>query len=580
VTTAISALPFREIWVADFEFNAEPGQRPVPVCLVARELKSNASLAIWQGELRLLRAPPYRIDHDALFVAFYASAEIGCHLALGWPAPARTLDLFTEFRVLTNGLPTMAGNSLVGALIHHGLDAISVAEKDEMRRLVLRGGPWTDAERAAIIEYCASDVDGLARLLPVMLPTILNRPHGLGQSLLRGRAMAALAAIEHNGVPIDVPTFERLGAGWEHIRDRLIADIDRDFGVFDGRTFKADRFAAYLARQGLPWPRLASGVLDLSDDAFREMARAHPVISPLRELRTSLSALRLSDLTVGADGRNRTILSAFRARTIRNAPSNTKFVFGPSTWLRSLIKPPLGTGVAYIDYSSQEFGIAAALSGDRRMIEAYQSGDVYLAFAKQAALAPETATKASHPTVRDLCKTVVLGIGYGMEAESLSSRIGKSPAHARELISLHRQTYPTFWRWSQGAADVALLNGSISTVFGWVLHIGGDVNERSIRNFPCQANAAEMLRLASCLGIERGIEICAPVHDAVLIVAPLDRLEADIEIMRMAMAEASRVVLDGFECRTDVTVVRYPDRYSDPRGVVMWRKVANLLSLG
>jgi hypothetical protein len=47
----------------------------------------------------------------------------------------------------------------------------------------------------------------------------------------------------------------------------------------------------------------------------------------------------------------------------------------------------------------------------------------------------------------------------------------------------------------------------------------------------------------------------------------------------MAMAEASRVVLDGFECRTDVTVVRYPDRYSDPRGVVMWRKVTNLLSL-
>jgi DNA polymerase I len=89
-----------------------------------------------------------------------------------------------------------------------------------------------------------------------------------------------------------------------------------------------------------------------------------------------------------------------------------------------------------------------------------------------------------------------------------------------------------------------------------------------------------MLRLACCLGIERGIEICAPVHDAGLIMAPLDRLEADIETMRMAMAEASRVVLDGFECRTDVTVVRYPDRYSDPRGVVMWRKVTNLLSLG
>jgi hypothetical protein len=122
-----------------------------------------------------------------------------------------------------------------------------------------------------------------------------------------------------------------------------------------------------------------------------------------------------------------------------------------------------------------------------------------------------------------------------------------------------------------------MLTSKITTVFGWPLHVGPDANERSIRNFPCQANAAEMLRLACCLGIERGVEICAPVHDAVLIAAPLDRLEGDIFAMRAAMAEASRVVLGGFECRTDVVAVGYPDRYSDPRGTVMWSKVMSLL---
>ena len=60
-----------------------------------------------------------------------------------------------------------------------------------------------------------------------------------------------------------------------------------------------------------------------------------------------------------------------------------------------------------------------------------------------------------------------------------------------------------------------------------------------------------MLRLACCLGTERGIEICAPVHDAVLICAPLDRLEADVARMQEAMCEASRIVLDGFELGTD-----------------------------
>jgi DNA polymerase I len=93
-----------------------------------------------------------------------------------------------------------------------------------------------------------------------------------------------------------------------------------------------------------------------------------------------------------------------------------------------------------------------------------------------------------------------------------------------------------------------------------------------------QANGAEMLRLACCLATEQGIEVCAPVHDAVLICAPLDRLDEDVARMRACMAEASRIVLNGFELRTDATLVRYPDRYSDPRGAVMWDRVTKLIA--
>ena len=92
-----------------------------------------------------------------------------------------------------------------------------------------------------------------------------------------------------------------------------------------------------------------------------------------------------------------------------------------------------------------------------------------------------------------------------------------------------------------------------------------------------QANGAEMLRLACCLATERGIEVCAPVHDAVLICAPLERLEADVARMRAAMAEASRVVLAGFELRTDATMIRYPDRYQDRAARVMWDRVSRLV---
>jgi DNA polymerase family A len=569
--SVLDLVPFQEIWAIDFEFGSHPGENPEPVCLVAWELRSGRRLRLWRDEFSA--APPYATGPDVLFVAYYASAEIGCHLALGWPVPQRALDLFTEFRNHTNGIPPASGAGLLGALAYYGLDSIGTGEKDEMRDLILRGGPWTDAEQGAILVYCESDVEALAQLLPAMLPTI-----DLPRALLRGRYMAAAARMETNGVPIDTDTLELLRRHWSDIQDQLIAEVDRDYRVYEGRTFKVDRFAEWLTRNNIPWPRLESGRLDLSDDTFREMARAYPTVAPLRELRSALSQMRLSDLQVGKDGRNRTLLSPFRARTGRNQPSNTKFIFGPSVWLRGLIQPPPGYGIGYIDWAQQEFGIAAALSGDPLMMDAYRSGDPYLAFAKQAGAAPPDATKATHKAIRDQFKSTVLAVQYGMGADALAQRIGQPPIRARELLRLHRETYRVFWRWSEAAVDYAMLNGSLHTLFGWRVQVPPISNRRALSNFPMQANGAEMLRLACCLATERGIEVCAPVHDAVLICAPLERLDADVARMRDAMREASCIVLGGFELGTDAHIVRYPDRYMDERGEVMWARVINLIN--
>src|SRR5262249_40871697 len=141
-----------------------------------------------------------------------------------------------------------------------------------------------------------------------------------------------------------------------------------------------------------------------------------------------------------------------------------------------------------------------------------------------------------------------------------------------------RETYARFWRWSDAAVDHAALTGSLSTVFGWPIHVGDGFNHRSVRNFPCQGNGAEMLRLAACFAVEEGIEVCALIHDAVLICSPLDRFDPDVQKMRDCMTIASRAVLDGFELRTDAHVVRYPDHYSDGRGERMFRNVMRLIA--
>jgi DNA polymerase I len=567
---------FPVVWLVDFEFSAPSGERPTPLCLVAREFFTGRLIRVWlDGDQSLhgCNGLPFDVGPDVLYVAFYASAELGCHLAMGWPIPERVLDLHCEFRNLTNGIPTLCGSGLLGALAHFGLPAIEAAEKDELRELAMRAGPFSDDERLSLLNYCQTDVDALKKLLPSMLPTI-----DLPLALLRGRYMAAATRIEWNGVPIDGGSLSRLRNGWCEIKGRLVSVVDSAYGLYEGTTFKRVRWESYLAANDIPWPRLPSGSLALDDETFRQMARQYPEqVGPIRELRHSLGQLRLNELTVGSDGRNRCLLSAFRSRTGRNQPSNSKFIFGPSAWLRSLIKPGPGRAVAYVDWSQQEFGIAAALSNDAAMMEAYASGDPYLTFAKQAGAVPRDATKKSHPQERSQFKVCALAVQYGMGEQSLAHSLGEPPIVARELLKLHRRTYPAFWRWSEAAVNHAMLLGWLQTVFGWRVHVGPKPNPRSLANFPCQANGAEMLRLACCLATERGIRVCAPVHDAVLIEAATGDIDEAVKETQRAMREASEVILSGFSLRTDADIVRWPDRYCDERGTKMWQTVNSIL---
>jgi DNA polymerase I len=181
--------------------------------------------------------------------------------------------------------------------------------------------------------------------------------------------------------------------------------------------------------------------------------------------------------------------------------------------------------------------------------------------------------------VRDRCKAVVLGTLYGMGPETLARRIGRPLIEARDLLRLHQMTYRRFWDWSDGVVSSAVLTGGISTVFGWRLNVGADFNPRSLMNFPMQANGAEMLRLACCLATEAGVQVCAPVHDAVLIEAKTERIEADVARLQAIMAEASSIVLGGvLSLASDAKIVRWPDRYSDGRGRVMWQTVTRLVA--
>jgi len=361
----------------------------------------------------------------------------------------------------------------------------------------------------------------LERLFHAMQPSL-----DLPRALLRGRYMVAVARIEAQGVPLDKALVDPLTANWRAILRR--AAIANDRGT-NSRT--------------------------------------------RRHLLDKLTPVTPDALTVGQDGRNRAPLRPFHTRTGRNQPQAGQWVVAAPRWLRHVVRPQPGHSLALVDWVQQEFGIAAALSADPAMLKAYDSGDPYLDFAVLAG-APEPVE------VRDRYKACALGVQNGMGRDALARQAGISKGAAAELLIQHHRTFPQLWTWSDQVEAEALLTGRLQTVFGWRVSVGPDANPRFLRNFPVQANGAEMLRLACCLVTEAGISVCATLHDALLIEAPLSMLDAAIAKTEQAMSEASEIVLHRFRLRTAVQTVPYPETLGDPKDRAIWAFIDEVLGEG
>ena len=582
-------LPFDEIWSVDTEYYPGPGfanggregDLPTPLCLVALEMRTGRIVRLWQDELGPFA--PYRLDGGALITGYMLTAEFGFHIARSWGQPARALDAYIEFRHYTNDGSVKSGDrekgfySLGGALRYFCEDVIDTAHKKEMRDRIIKGPPFSADERAAILAYCEEDVRALARLIKHIVPTIRSLPH----AMMRATVQWSMAQQERRGVPLDLPLLERARTRWHAMQTDLVLEMD-PFGIYeieDGRPhWRKDRWADYVRQNHMSWPTYVDGSLDERDQTFREMEGKYPQIGPLRELRYSISKLRLNDLSIGRDGRARTLLGAYGTKTARNAPSNSKYIFGPAKWLRFFITPAPARVLIHRDYCQQEPQIAAVLSGDAALLAACETGDVYLGIAKQLGLAPEDATDKTHPDIRALFKTVVLGIQYGLGAQSLATRVGISLYEAGELLARLRARFRIFEGYAGSVADHAGLQLEIGTPFGWFMQCPPGINPRTVRNFPIQSTGSEILHVTCILAERRGIEIVAPIHDAFMAEADSDRAEEVSAALDQCMRDASQVVLRGYEIRTDVQLICSGQRYFDKRGIEMWTTVMRLLN--
>jgi DNA polymerase-1 len=575
-------IPFRNVWCIDFEYRADAGERPHVWCLTAKELHTGRTGRWWRDELLCMSRPPFDIDRNSVVCSYAISAELSCFLQLGWPIPEYLLDLYAEFRWLTNGRQLIFGGSDKAKLEKHkysmlaaafilGVPAMNSTRKEEMRDLAITRWEFAPEEQREMLEYNGDDVEITEGILRQLAP-MLDWP----RALLRGRYGLAVATMEHIGVPIDMPR-------WNYVRDRLpviqrqlITHVDAAYGVFHDGHFNDRLFLDYTARRRINWPLTPTGKPMRDKDTLKDMARLHPELNDLKELMATLGKGRLMDLAIGKDGYNRAGLIPFRAVTGRNQPSSGKFIFGPATWLRGFIQAKPGDALAYLDFAAEEIAIAAAFSQDAALIADYLSGDPYIAFAVRAGLVPQDATKASHGAVRDLCKVLFLARNYGQGAAGLAATLGIGLLDAETLIQRHERAYPRLYRWLQGVVDTASLTRWQHSPFGWRRYVGAGFNPRSVRNWPCQTAGSELLWLATSALIADGIRLAAPAHDAIVILSKTHQIVEKVSEAKTIMATMSELVTGGLPIRVDAKIFQSPRRYMDDRGRTMWRRVMGL----
>lgn len=561
------------LWVVDFEFRQVPGQRPEPWCGVGRCIKT--------GEIRVWRfddptSPvPYTTGPGDVVAAYAASAEGSCILALGMPQPRHWIDLLPLHRRMTNVHGEPCKGSLLAAAERFGLSSISEAGKHSLRELAIRGAPFTGEEFPSLIHYCKQDVDLTVRLLPHLLRDV-RIEHALFFGRYTGRAVSA---IEHAGVPIDLPLLQALTTDWKPVKSMLRHTEVGNLGVYreDG-SLSHDALRTLARRLQIPWPHTEQGRLKTDDDTLKALTARYPVLRPFREyhaIHTKMSRIRL---TVGLDGRNRTAILPFSSRTGRNQPSSARFIFGPPAWMRSLIKAPPGYTLIALDYSQQEFLIAAALSGDANMLAAYNSGDPYMAFAIKAGAAPEGATKATHPRERALYKTAMLGLQFGIGSDALGLQVG-STLLAKDLIAHHQRVFAFYRKWAENLQDrISLCRETLTTPLGWQIACRPrmDGNVRSVVNWPVQSTGGDIMRVAAVSMVEHGLEVVAPIHDAFLILCRDEAVEQSTKLAHRLMVESSQAVL-GVPCAVDVTSFGSGGRYRSEKGEWMFSRVMEAL---
>jgi DNA polymerase I len=538
------------------------------------------------------------ITEGYIFIAYSVEAEASALISVGVdPLRMKWIDLFLEYRMLSNhnnaiskGEQLMHGK--VVKLPNHGFNKgseslaaalfklcgikIDTEHKNIMRDLIISAPKeFSLEEQTAITDYCVSDTEHLLTLLEalkVQYAKYIPREHRAtlrDEAHWRAEYAVRTAMMVRHGYPVNVEWIKNLTENIPGLIRECAEDINSQFDI---KPFKWNKKELrYSMNQKVvkewiktcphyhKWETTDSGDLSLAADSWKkfynyshdypegnfgaQMLRYANFTQQLKGFTPSKGKASFWDY-VGSDGMVRPYMNIYKAQSSRSQPSSTSFLFLKTGWMRSLCVPPKGYAIGAIDYSSQEFLIGGLLSKDRKMIDAYASGDVYLAYGKQLRLIPKDGTKQSHGKERDAQKPVILAwqywsTGYGLSdtLNEISGTRNWDNENAQVLLDQLDETYLTFSEFRKNQMDRYSSAKYVRLLDGYYM-FGSNPNFRSVGNCPTQGAGACIMRKAVQLAQDAGLNVIMTLHDALYIMFDSTDL--------FAMATLKKCMYDAF----------------------------------
>ncbi|UCF88730.1 MAG: DNA polymerase I [bacterium] len=358
--------------------------------------------------------------------------------------------------------------------------------------------------------------------------------------------VTVLNDMEMAGILLDVDMLSRisrdLGARLKDLEGKIHNEAGHPFNINSPRQLAQVLFTEL----GLPPVKKTKTGYSTNDDVLLELSGKHHLPAMVRDYRTvaklkSTYVDALPGLIHPETGRVHTSFNQTATATGRLSSSDPNLQNIPirteeGRRIREAFVSPPGTVLLSADYSQIELRILAHLSGDRNLLEAFQTNeDIHARTARQVFGADE---KAVEPELRRRAKVVNFGIIYGMSAYGLSRELGIGPGEAAAIIAGYFDVYSGVKEFNDQTLAQARELGYVQTLLNRRRYLPElasrnpnirQYGERMAVNTPIQGTAADLIKVAMLRvhdalgGVIPGAKMILQVHDELVFEVPVEK---------------------------------------------------------